>query len=279
MCEDDIETEGNIWDLGTLQRIHQTAEWGRENLHILHLAALPGKDFFELFVRAGAALEDSRGSCPSLLLAAVGKQLLPFPSGHPRSLEGTLHLIDLLATENTSADSMTPLQLAVWESMSFTGPALTIENFKHAYQICERLLKNGIDVNGVGDDSVNMARVALACTTFFPEPEDEKESETVDEIQSIRSQRDRMTDAAQHIRGTSWRYDTPLRILINKEEEFNDIEKRKGKFSGLTELDLLEIQRFIKVVKDLLISHGAVALHLFPVKGLPGYIQEDIDAW
>jgi hypothetical protein len=35
----------------------------------------------------------------------------------------------------------------------------------------------------------------------------------------------------------------------------------------------------LDTLENLLISYGAKSLHLFPVKGLPGYVEEDMEEW
>lgn len=63
-------------------------------------------------------------------------------------------------------------------------------------------------------------------------------------------------------------------ISVEMEEEIHD----RGKWDKYdTPLRIAEKNGLIDI-KFLLWSHGAKSLHLFPVKGLPGYVEEDIKA-
>ncbi len=63
---------------------------------------------------------------------------------------------------------MTPLQLVIWESFDYAKMPSTInKRIKNAYQISERLLTNGFDVNEVVNDVADVSHMALACATSF----------------------------------------------------------------------------------------------------------------
>ena len=70
-------------------------------------------------------------------------------------------------------------------------------------------------------------------------------------------------------RGKGKEYDTPLRIVKNKLDQ----AKREGSSSSRDNLeDLAELVRLLE-------ERGAKSFHLFPIKDLPGYVEEDIIAF
>ena len=70
---------------------------------------------------------------------------------------------------------------------------------------------------------------------------------------------------AIQLRGQCPFYDTPLRMLANLRNAITSNDRMTSKIS--TKIDILE---------DKLKKAGARSLHLFPVKELPGYVEEDM---
>ncbi len=88
-------------------------------------------------------------------------------------------------------------------------------------------------------------------------------------LSSINYFKDNEADAACilgvaiHFRGKSEYYDTQLRLLEKRRAQMWDPETKK----------------LLQDMADWLRQHGAKSLHLFPVKGLPGYVKGDMNEW
>lgn len=160
---------------------------------------------------------------------------------------------------------MTPLQLVVQETIDphdIWNLMENIQQLQDAYPICEKLIQYGIGVNTVAEGLTNMARISRVYSISLPE------RKTVNNLTS----KEELTIAAQRSRGRSWRYDTPLRILENEvKPAFKEVD-----FGQET---TAEIDRGIQALKDLLVSHGAVSLHIFSHKHLEGNSSEDMKMW
>jgi ankyrin repeat protein len=107
----------------------------------------------------------------------------------------------------------------------------------------EMLLNAGADVNAVADDD---AFVRFLRSFYI----------------------DAYASRVIYKRGKAINYDTPLRIA---EDRLNS-----AKSTGL--IDSKHTERLTGLAK-LLEKHGAKSLHLFSIKGLPGYVEEDMIAF
>jgi hypothetical protein len=58
-------------------------------------------------------------------------------------------------------------------------------------------------------------------------------------------------------------------------ENCREIMERKNYREGLWAQAL----EYLTKLENLLLSYGAKSLHLFPIKGLPGYVEEDMKEW
>lgn len=125
-------------------------------------------------------------------------------------------------------------------------------------------LNHGADPNGVADDDVNVLRIRHhesnpLCQMFgkFNNSEcGEPPAGSVANASKPVNNKAQMLELAIQVRGTSTFYDTPLRLLGHNSHP----SPARGQ------------------LKELLKSHGAKSLHLFPVKDLPGYCEVDIAA-
>ena len=111
-------------------------------------------------------------------------------------------------------------------------------------------------VNRVADDELNVARIHYTTRLFLQRTQDI--SASLNEFECV--------DKALRARGTAAIYDTPLRMLANKRKAFD------------MEFDKQPLRR-LAILEDLLLSYGAKSLHLFPAKGLAGYVEEDMAEW
>jgi hypothetical protein len=124
------------------------------------------------------------------------------------------------------------------------------------------ILERGAAPNRVAHDETNMKRIHHTCKLFF---------KTYEEHSYVWQDESEYIESALQERGTSAFYDTPLRMVENMR---NRIAKPDS-----TSPEYLHNLEGLVTLKNLLISYGAKSLHLFTVKGLPGYVEEDMEEW
>jgi hypothetical protein len=169
-------------------------------------------------------------------------------------------LLDSGAQPDPERCTITPLQSAIlgalWELF---GSHCVFEVIS---RMIRTILDSGAAPNRVAHDETNVKRTHHTCKLFFKKY---KKQSCVwqDESEYIES--------ALQDRGTSVFYDTPLRMVKNMRNKTVKPDSTSPKY-------LLALER-LDTLENLLISYGAKSLHLFPVKGLPGYVEEDREEW
>jgi hypothetical protein len=124
------------------------------------------------------------------------------------------------------------------------------------------ILDRGAAPNRVAHDETNVKRIHHTCKLFF---------KTYEEHSYVWQDESEYIESALQERGTSTFYDTPLRMVEN-------MSNRTAKPDSTSPKYLLTLER-LDALEKLLISYGAKSLHLFPVKGMPGYVEEDMEEW
>jgi hypothetical protein len=169
-------------------------------------------------------------------------------------------LLDSGAQPDPERCTITPLQSAVlgalWELPSSGS------DFEVVSRRIRTILDRGAAPNRVAHDETNVKRIHHSCKLYF---EKYKKHSCVWQDES------EYLELALQERGTSAFYDTPLRMVENEKKMFAGPNSKSSRYLQIIEqLDRLE---------NLLSSYGAKSLHLFPVKGLPGYVEEDMEEW
>jgi hypothetical protein len=239
---------------------------GLEILTVVHVALVAAfalkRDFLDLMVSKGADINICSLTGFSLLNTVLHFRLSRFWQ------QGTIKdrhqqqclLVDYLLAKGAQPDlsrcTIAPLQSVMEDLLSDVEASPRTLDF--TYHISRKLLERGARVNDIADDEANIQRIRLNCQCFFPEFKNP----------SVLQREIEYTESVVQNRGTSSFYDTPLRML------------RDGK-KRIASLDLKDNARMTRLVRleRLLLSSGAKSLHLFPVKGLPGYVEEDIEEW
>jgi ankyrin repeat protein len=215
---------------------------------ILHLAVLMGKfSFAEYLISKGSDVDARSAKGLSVLASAVSGG---FFYTHPFRLMLVNILLANKANPNPLMVSITPLQAAILETPD--------------YMIIAMLLASGADVNGVADDEATVFQIRYCHQMCLSQASrSDLERWGLDQ----QSQEDDIRN-----RGEQENYDTPLRIVESQREKHG----RNGR--SKSPLDEAEVKR-LNDLKDLLKSYGGKSLHLFPVKGLPGYVEADMKAF
>jgi hypothetical protein len=198
--------------------------------------------FVRLLAANGADVDIPINNTSSLLIFAL--QHLECPNHG--LLDTTTQLLDAGANPNPKEVAWTVLQVAA-KYMEFWGP-----RGPWGLELFKILLEAGVDVNGVGSDEAVIAEI---CKEGGREddPDAGNENPTVSVQGKIQE------------RGRLLNYDTPLRII------------EAWKNCRATGENRVDKKRNFDTIVDLLKSYGAKSLHLFPVKGLPGYVEEDME--
>jgi len=239
---------------------------GAENVSLLmpllHIAAFWHRlEFIEFFLSKGADLNAVSLTGYNILATVTSTFFAPTrlnqrPSRAKRFVIVTAIVEFLLAkgvdTRATNV-AVNPLQTTIIE-------ASRQRDYSSWYQpnfplLVKNLVEAGFDINGVADDKTNQQRLRHSCHQFF---ERQNFPESFD--------REEVIERVLRNRGRSYLYDTPLRILLDK-----------WKVRKITEYDE-HIENFESAL-NILEKHGAKSLHLFPVKELPGYVEEDMKEW
>ncbi|KAN0112593.1 hypothetical protein V8E51_005544 [Hyaloscypha variabilis] len=200
---------------------------------------------FELMISKGADI-----NLCSLTGFSPLNTVLNYRSSHNPAMKN-IHLnayLHFFLTNGAQIDlsqcTITPLQSAIFEYKRW--------NSTDSFRAIETLLKSGARPNAVANDDVNIARIRATCSVLFRRHKN-CSSVWLDESEYIK--------LALEDRGTSEIYDTPLRMLENQEKR------------------LLVPADELKKLKILLIRYGGKSLHLFPLEGLQGYVEEDMKEW
>jgi hypothetical protein len=225
-----------------------------DTLTILHIAAFLRKsNFLELLISKGADVNVKSVTGLSVLASALGGDVddVHDQTQHDQIQEETLRLIDILlkneANPNLPGAFLSPLQMHLIQcstARSSWGPS---------YTITAKLLAHGCDVNSVADDEANITRVRRECAFMFRR-------------RRLQEKRQEYADHAVYGRGRSEIYDTPLRIVQNRIESI----RRGQPVKAAQKLEILTS------IERLLQGYGGKSLHLFPIKGLPGFVEEDM---
>ncbi|KAL5323933.1 hypothetical protein ACEPPN_008475 [Leptodophora sp. 'Broadleaf-Isolate-01'] len=232
---------------------------------VLHIAAGFRNDrFIQLFVSRGANINSLTPNGFSVLIPAIyyGYGIQFSDNGRSyfcaRETDGMLSFVRLLLRElgadpSSKGGCITPLQLT----------ALLFPRSPEIYlEVARELLLCGADPNGVAHDTANQSRIVhssqLLPTCF---PDGCKEG-----LQEV----NRLTEKALECRGKSQFYDTPLRTLESHQKTYSTSTSR---FCNP------QYQLPSKELEILLKNYGGKSLHLFPVKDLPGYCEEDMMIW
>ncbi|KAE8440574.1 hypothetical protein EG329_007212 [Mollisiaceae sp. DMI_Dod_QoI] len=225
-----------------------------------------GTRFFEFFISKGADVNTVSPTGFSLL-ATVLNPHFRIPGTYSNSWwNRRSQLVEILlahkADPSKAECTITPLQSLI---EGIDDERFEYEDYvPYIRGILRKLLDTGARVNGVGCDATNVKRIRTTAHLYFQKStsqllclDPEKEGDVI--------------TVALHNRGHSLFYDTPLRILENKKEHW--IEQRRYSAYPLERLKSLE------KVEELLKSYGAKSLHLFPIKDLPGYDEDDMEEW
>jgi hypothetical protein len=166
-------------------------------------------------------------------------------------------LLDSGAQPDPERCTITPLQSALLGAL----PNLYRE-FEVVSRRIRTILDKGAAPNRVAHDETNVKRIHHTCKLFF---------KTYEERSCVWQDESEYLELALQERGTSVFYDTPLRMVENKRNRLANPNSKSSKY--------LQIKELFDRLENLLISYGAKSLHLFPVKGLPGYVEEDMEEW
>ena len=218
-----------------------------EDGKLLHIAALTGQiSFVKYFISKGADINAISAKGLSVLGSAVGAGWQSF-----RQPECMLEIVELLlkngADPNLSKVSFTPMQYVMSEWPQRSDITVTIAKI---------LVKFEADVNGVGSDESNIARLFLSIEDFCLQNDNTKYVNL--DFEDIITRRYEM-----------WHYDSHLRIVERQMKSIID-EPQKSTY---------EHDRLNKLAsaKSFLISCGAKSLHYDPISNLPGHIQARIE--
>lgn len=206
---------------------------------LLHIAALTGQiSFVEYFISKGADVNAISAKGLSVLGSAVGSGWVSFAEPE-RALEIVEILLENGADPNLSGVWCTPLQRVV--AKKYDNPIV----------LATILLEFGADINGVGNDESNIARLLLSIDEFRLQN---------DEIEYLHSGlKDIITE--RHKRPN---YHSPLRIV-------EDLVRSSGRDS-----DSLEK---LGNMKEFLISRGARSFSYDPRGNLPEHVEARIEEY
>jgi hypothetical protein len=192
------------------------------------------------------------------LLGNYNPLCFDLPESNPHRQICLDFLLDSGAQPDPERCTITPLQSAVlgalWELRS--------SDFEVVSRRIRTILDRGAAPNRVAHDETNVKRIHHSCKLYF---EKYKKHSCVWQDES------EYLELALQERGTSAFYDTPLRMVEN--------EKKMSAVPNSKSSRYLQIIEQLDRLENLLISCGAKSLHLFPVKGLPGYVEEDMEVW
>jgi hypothetical protein len=239
---------GDIWYIERAKIDELESAGDIEDGKLLHIAALTGQILFvEYFISKGADVNAISAKGLSVLGSAVGAGWVSSRKPDECVLEIVEFLLKNGADPNLSRVSITPLQRVMSTWTECPDIAVTI---------AKMLLEFGADVNGVGDDESNIARLLVSIEDFRLQ-NDEAEYLNYD-FEDIITGRYRM-----------WNYYSPLRIVEHLVESKVD-ERHKPEY------DYRQLNTLANM-KELLISRGAKSFHDDPISNLPVSIQARIE--
>jgi hypothetical protein len=225
-----------------------------DTLTILHIAAFLRKsNFLELFISKGADVNVKSVTGLSVLASALGGDvdIADDQTEHDQIQEETLRSIDILlkngANPNLPGAFLSPLQMHLLQC-SAAGSSLG-----PSHAIAAKLLAHGCDVNAVADDEANITRIRRECAFMFRR-------------HKLKERKQEYIDNAVYCRGQSEWYNTPLRIV----QKHMQLIRRCQPSNAAQKLEILE------GIEKLLQGYGGKSLHLFPIRGLPGFVEEDM---
>ncbi|KAH9220714.1 hypothetical protein DL95DRAFT_519613 [Leptodontidium sp. 2 PMI_412] len=237
--------------------------FGLDQTTVLHIAAgFRNERFIQLFASRGADINSLTPNGFSVLIPAIydgyGNQFsdVDRSSFCAWEIDGMLSFVRLLLRElgadpSSKGGCITPLQLT----------ALLFPRSPEIYlKVARELLLCGADPNGVAHDTANQSRIVHSSQILpscFPH--------------GCREGLQKLTEEALECRGKSQFYDTPLRTLESDQRVYSTSTSRF--YNPQYQLQLM------KELGILLKSYGGRSLHLFPVKDLPGYCEEDMMIW
>jgi hypothetical protein len=255
---------------GFLRRL-KSYETGHEIVTVLQVPALSpvysdrtrGKrSCIELLLSKGADTNLCSPTELSLLTTVLGKRHLnqeDHAMSHSTWGDNQLY-IDFLLAHNAKVDlhhyKVTPVQSAVEQALRILYG--TQIGFSNACSVIRILLDNGASMNAVANDQANTEQIRHTCRLFFQQLI----------APAVLQKEQEYTELTLWDRGPSPFYDTALRMLEKEKKE--QISERLLRGGHLKKLEMLE---------DLQKSHGTKSLHLFPIKNLPGYVEEDLEEW
>jgi hypothetical protein len=213
-----------------------------EDGKLLYIAALMKRvSFVKYFIAKGANINAISAKGLSVLGSAVGRGW--YSVSRPQSMLGMVELLlQNGADPNISGVLFTPLQrlMSAWSKDLDTSVTATIAT---------SLLDFGADVNGVGNEEINVARLLSTIEDFCLQTgEDEQLDFGVEDIETEPY--------------TMWNYNSPLRI----------VDHYMGMTYKLLKGDLYRLTK----MKEFLISRGAKSLHHSPKHKLPGHLDPQI---
>ncbi|KAH7357075.1 hypothetical protein BKA65DRAFT_534818 [Rhexocercosporidium sp. MPI-PUGE-AT-0058] len=248
---------------------------GLDRTTVLHIAAgFRNERFLKLFVSQGAKVNSLSPNGFSVLTASIynnyGRHFSVDGSSFPFSARGigvilyfTKFLLRELGADPSSIGGcITPLQLIA--TLFPLNPEIYLE-------VAQELLAFGADPNGVTEDTMNQIRICDSSQALHRVLIQHYSSRREDPCQSLIPDLNKLIKKALDSRGKSKFYDTPLRTLESHQVTYSS--NIFGLGSSEHRLPLM------KKLEILLKSHGGKSLHLFPIKNLPGYCEEDMEIW
>jgi hypothetical protein len=229
---------------------------GYQSFTLLHLAALTLNEFLlQFLISKGADVNSQTPLGISVLSTALYSTIKAVTS-----LEMKLAVVKLLLSNDANPavakTSITPIQMTIMGLMDINSITIKMNKARSIVllDLLQVLIDAGADINGVADDETNIARIRYGCSLYFP-------TNTHD----VTIEEDIVATLLEN-RGRHLCYSTPLRILevLVASKDWDDLDDDLARYNALG---------------DFLKSRSAKSLHLFPVKGLPGYIEEDMEEW
>jgi hypothetical protein len=219
------------------------------------VAAIAGNEFLLEFLISKGADINSQTPLGFGVLSSAGLHSI-----EDNNFEVQLAVVQLLLSNNANPavakTSITPLQLRILGLIEIMGSGLMIKPLSGVFRrILQVLIDAGADINGVADDETNSTRIRYGYHLYF-----------LTKTPHAAIQEEDIVETLLENRGYHLCYSTPLRILevVVANQDWDGSEDELASCNSL---------------RDFLKSCVAKSLHLFPVKGLPGYIEEDMEEW
>jgi hypothetical protein len=222
---------------------------GYQYLTLLHLAATTlNESLLRFLISKGADVNSQTPLGFSVLSSALYSTIGSLDFLYPK-LDVVKLLLSNHANPAVTKTSIAPLQLAIMNLIYYS-------EYGDVFQpILQALIDAGADINGVADDETNITRIRNGCHLYF-----------LTKTPDAAIQEEDIVETLLENRGCNLCYSTPLRIF----EMIVASRYEKGSEHELA---------IYKDLGDFLKSHGAKSLHLFPIKGLPGHNEADMEEW